>query len=84
MPLYWQGFLRAIGMRPGFRRTRTGPGSLLHLFIAAGVGVVSGHYIFSEPLRKFHLKRLEEQQTENSTPATSAARTTANSASSSS
>jgi hypothetical protein len=65
--MYWQGFLRAIGMRPGFRRTRTGPGSLLHLFVAAGVGVVSGHYIFSEPLREFHSQRIQEQA-ETNTP----------------
>lgn len=64
--MYWQGFLRAIGMRPGFRRTRTGPGSLLHLFVAAGVGVVSGHYIFSEPLREFHSQRLEETRSHQS------------------
>jgi hypothetical protein len=68
--MYWQGFLRAIGMRPGFRRTRTGPGSLLHLFVAAGVGVVSGHYIFSEPLREFHAQRIQEQATETSNPNT--------------
>jgi len=46
-------FLRAIGIKPGFRRARTGPGSLLHLAVAAGVGVVSGQYIFKQPLEEY-------------------------------
>lgn len=44
-------FLRAIGLKPGFRRT--GPSSLFSIGVAALVGVVSGHYIFHEPLQAY-------------------------------
>ena len=44
-------FLRAIGIKPGFRRT--GPSSLINIAFAAGVGVISGQYIFKEPLEEY-------------------------------
>ena len=49
-------FLRAIGVKSGFRRT--GPSSYVNLAVAAAVGIVSGHYIFNEPLREY----FEEQR----------------------
>jgi hypothetical protein len=48
---YWQGFMRAIGLRPGFRRT--GASSLPSIAMAAAVGVVSGQYIFKIPLQEY-------------------------------
>ena len=48
---YWQGFMRAIGLRPGFRRT--GASSLPSIAMAAAVGTVSGHYIFKAPLEEY-------------------------------
>jgi hypothetical protein len=48
---YWQGFMRAIGLRPGFRRT--GASSLTSIAFAAFVGTVSGHYIFKQPLEEY-------------------------------
>jgi len=56
-------FLRAIGLKPGFRRT--GPSALINIAVAAAVGVVSGHYIFKEPLEEYwREKALEAQQLE--------------------
>jgi hypothetical protein len=48
---YWQGFMRAIGLRPGFRRT--GASSLGSIAMAAAVGVISGQYIFKIPLEEY-------------------------------
>lgn len=48
---YWQGFMRAIGLRPGFRRT--GASSLGSIAMAAAVGTISGHYIFKQPLEDY-------------------------------
>lgn len=57
-------FLRAIGLKPGFRRT--GPSSLLNIAVAAGVGVISGTYIFKQPLEEYwkeeHQRQLAQQQ----------------------
>jgi hypothetical protein len=53
-------FLRAIGVKPGFRRT--GPSSLLNIGFAALLGVVSGHYIFNEPLKQYWLEQQQQQQ----------------------
>lgn len=53
-------FLRAIGLKRGFRRT--GPSTLLNLFVAAGVGVVSGRYIFKDPLDNYWREKLAEEQ----------------------
>ena len=36
----------------GFGST-AGPGSMLHLFVAAGIGWVSGQYIFKQPLEEY-------------------------------
>ena len=44
-------FLRALGLKPGFRRT--GPSSLVNIAFAAGLGVISGQYIFKEPLEEY-------------------------------
>lgn len=44
-------FLRAIGLKPGFRRT--GPSNLVNIAFAAGLGVISGNYIFKEPLEEY-------------------------------
>ena len=49
--MYMKSFLRAIGLRQSFRRT--GPSSLLNIAVAAGIGVVSGQYIFKEPLAEY-------------------------------
>jgi hypothetical protein len=43
--------MRAIGLRPGFRRT--GASSLGSIAMAAAVGTVSGHYIFKAPLEEY-------------------------------
>ncbi len=43
--------MRAIGLRPGFRRT--GASSLPSIAMAAAVGTVSGHYIFKAPLEEY-------------------------------
>lgn len=55
-------FLRALGFKRGFRRT--GVSTLPNVAVAAFVGVVSGHYIFNEPLREYfaELKEREEQE----------------------
>lgn len=37
--------------RPSFRRS--GPSSLLNIAVVSFVGVVSGNYIFGEPLRQY-------------------------------
>jgi hypothetical protein len=53
-------FLRAIGVKPGFRRT--GPSGLINIGFAALLGVVSGHYIFNEPLKQYWLEQQQFQQ----------------------
>lgn len=56
---YMKGFKLAIGIKPGFRRT--GPAGLMNIAVAAAVGVVSGHYIFKQPLEDYWTeKRLQE------------------------
>jgi hypothetical protein len=57
-------FLRAIGVKPGFRRT--GPSSLINIGFAALLGVVSGHYIFNEPLKQYWLEQQQLQQQQES------------------
>lgn len=47
----WSMFLRAIGVKPGFRRT--GPSSLFNIALAAGLGVVTSQYIFKQPLEDY-------------------------------
>ena len=49
--MYWKSFLRAIGLRHSFRRT--GASSLPNLAVAAALGVISGQYIFKQPLEEF-------------------------------
>ncbi|KAL7577291.1 hypothetical protein ACA910_002035 [Epithemia clementina (nom. ined.)] len=59
-------FLRAIGIKPGFRRT--GSSSLINIAVAAGVGAASGYYIFKQPIEDFyaeHPELLQEQQPAN-------------------
>lgn len=54
-------FLIAIGLKPGFRRT--GPSRLVNIAFVSLVGVISGHYIWKEPLEQYwREKRLQEQQ----------------------
>ena len=55
-------FLRAIGLKPGFRRT--GPSALVNIGVASLIGVVSGHYIFSEPLEKYWKEQQQIAQSE--------------------
>ena len=49
--LHFSFFLRAIGIKPGFRRT--GPSTLLNLFFVAGVGVVSGECVTNFVEKRF-------------------------------
>ena len=58
--MYWQSLMRAVGFRPGFRRA-SGNG-LLNLAVAAGIGVVSGHYIFKAPLEEYWSEENREQR----------------------
>jgi len=54
-------FLIAIGLKPGFRRT--GPSRLVNIAVASLIGVISGQYIWKEPLEQYwREKRLQEQQ----------------------
>jgi hypothetical protein len=55
-------FLRAVGIKPGFRRT--GPSTLLNIAFVSFVGVVSGQYIFKEPLEQYwaEQRQLEQQK----------------------
>lgn len=41
--LYLSFFMRAVGLKRGFRRT--GPSTLVNLAFAAGVGIVSGTFV---------------------------------------
>ena len=68
-------FLRAIGLKRGFRRT--GPSGLVNIAVAAAVGVVSGHYIFKEPLDEYWKERLEQERLEKEAAAVATAGTTA-------
>ena len=56
-------FLRAIGLKRGFRRT--GPSSLLNIGVAALVGAISGHYIFKDPLEQYWREQKQQLQQEN-------------------
>jgi hypothetical protein len=67
---YWQGLMRAIGLRPGFRRT--GASSLGSIAMAAAVGTVSGHYIFKAPLEEYWTEE-NARQAELSATATASA-----------
>mmetsp|Transcript_18491 Transcript_18491/g.23810 ORF Transcript_18491/g.23810 Transcript_18491/m.23810 type:complete len:90 (-) Transcript_18491:359-628(-) len=49
--VYWSLFQRAIGLKQGFRRS--GSSSLVHIAVASGVGVISGFYIFKDPLEEY-------------------------------
>jgi hypothetical protein len=57
-------FLRAIGLKPGFRRT--GASSLVNIGVAALIGVLSAQYIWKEPLEQYwkeqHLLQQQEQE----------------------
>ena len=66
----WSMFLRAIGVKQGFRRTGAF-GGMLSIAIAAGVGVISGQYIFKEPLEEYwrEQKALEQQNQRQATAA---------------
>ena len=68
---HWSGFKLAVGLRPGFRRT--GPATLINIAVAAGVGAVSGYYIFKEPLddywRKKQIEEAGQPQTVGQQPA---------------
>ena len=54
--------------RPSFRRT--GPSSIVNIFVVTLVGVVSGNYIFGEPLRQYweEQAKLEAQAKEQGEP----------------
>jgi hypothetical protein len=60
----WSLFLRAVGIKPGFRRT--GPSSLVNIAVISFIGVLSGRYIFQEPLEEYwkeqHRLQNEQQQ----------------------
>jgi hypothetical protein len=60
--MYWSNFKRALGLRQGFRRS--GGSDYINIAVAAGVGVVSGHYIFKQPLEDYWR---EENQKSSST-----------------
>jgi hypothetical protein len=49
--MYWANFKRALGIRPGFRRSSAS--AYFNMAVAAGVGVISGHYIFKQPLEEY-------------------------------
>jgi hypothetical protein len=50
-PLYISSRLFQSFRRPSFRRT--GPSSIINIAVVTFVGVVSGNYIFGEPLRQY-------------------------------
>jgi len=54
--------------RPTFRRA--GPSSLLNIAVYSFIGVVSGNYIFGEPIRQYwaEQERLEVEAKEKGTP----------------
>lgn len=54
------GFKRAIGLKSSFRRT--GAASWGNIMVGSFLGVLSGNYIFGEPLREYweEQKQLEE------------------------
>jgi hypothetical protein len=62
--MYWANFKRALGFRHGFRRS--GGSSYINIAVAAGVGVVSGHYIFKQPLEDYWSE--ENQKNRNLLP----------------
>jgi len=47
--------------RGRFRNSGSGPMRLLNLGVAAGVGVISGQYIFKEPLEEYWAERAAEE-----------------------
>jgi hypothetical protein len=54
---------RALGFRSaGFRRGGSNFFNYASIAVAAGVGVVSGHYIFDEPLKAYWREEKERQQ----------------------
>jgi hypothetical protein len=54
---------RALGIRnAGFRRGGSNFFNYASIAVAAGVGVVSGHYIFDEPLKEYWREENERQQ----------------------
>mmetsp|Transcript_33687 Transcript_33687/g.70044 ORF Transcript_33687/g.70044 Transcript_33687/m.70044 type:complete len:82 (+) Transcript_33687:192-437(+) len=58
-------FLRAVGLKQGFRRSSSQ--SLVHIIVAAGVGALSGVYIFREPLEEYGQYLKEKQVSEQAT-----------------
>lgn len=65
------GFMQAVGLRPTFRPRRSvfGGGSstifIFNILVATGLGIVSGQYIFKEPLEQYwkeHGHILEEER----------------------
>lgn len=58
--MYWKSFLRAIGVRQSFRRNSAQ--SLFNIAVAAGVGAVSGHYIFKAPLEEYWSEENRERR----------------------
>jgi hypothetical protein len=63
-------FLRAIGIKPGFRRT--GPSSLVNIAFVSFVGVVSGRYIFGDLLEEHwqEQRRLQQEMEQSSSTTT--------------
>lgn len=53
---------RALGIRSGFRRGGSNFLNYASVAVAAGVGVVSGHYIFDEPLKAYWREENERRR----------------------
>lgn len=61
----WERFKRRIGLKPTFRRT--GFSFLPNMMFGAFVGIISGKYIFEEPLKEY-FEQQRELQSEQQKP----------------
>ena len=66
--------------RRGFRRRGGDIGGLINIAVVACVGVVSGHYIFKDPLEDYWREKNQENAEKKQAPASGAANNTAASA----
>jgi len=57
---FGESFRRAIGLRPSFRRSSSS--ILTNIMLGSFVGVISGKYIFEEPIKEYWEDEQNRQQ----------------------
>lgn len=65
---YLEKFRRAIGLKPSMRRSRAS--QMSNILFGSVIGVISGRYIFEEPLKN-HFEQQQNEQVQHTSKDTS-------------